>query len=523
MMNRRNLLQLLAASTAAATVARFDSAAAQQADARPALRIGVQALPPTLEPLNSITNIGLRPIDCLFDRPLVRDFKAEAHNPGKQIIVPQLATSVKHVEPLTWEMTLRPNVKLHDGTTLSSADIIATFSPERIGPKTPYPEGKILFGHIDKVTAVDDLTVRFATKTPDPIMDQRLAAYGGWIIGAKAVTEGGPDSVKTAPVGTGPYKLREFSRDTRVVFDSHDDYWMGKPAAREVSIDVVPEAATRVAGLISGEYDIVTNLLPDQVSQFEGYSDVEVISVPLDLLHALYYDTRGKVLSNVKIRQALNYAIDYDRLGKAIWGEKFSRPNGLQTPAFGDLYDPDRKFYPYDADRAKALLAEAGYKGEEIVLRLISGYYVGSEDAAQIIQSMWAELGINMRLELVESAQMLYQPGADIRMISVAFRFPDPLGGGVIVAFGPNAVPQQQGNWTPTNGYNETGAELMAAQEPAERKRLFQKMLDLFEQDAPATILYAANEIFAKRKTVNWTHYPLYYMDLRPDNLSFSA
>lgn len=523
MMNRRNLLQLLAASTAMTGVARLNPALAQDADTRPALRVAVQALPPTLEPLNSITNVGLRPIDLLFDRPLMRDFKAEAAASGTQIIIPQLALSVTRIDSLTWELKLRPDVKLHDGSVLSSADFAATFSPARIGAGTPYPEGKILFGHVTEVIAVDDLTVQIKTRTPDPIMDQRLAAYGGWIIGAKALAAGGPESPKTNPVGAGPYKLKEFVADTRVTFDSHDDYWMGAPAAKSVSIEVVPEAATRVAGVISGEYDIVTNLLPGQINQFDGYDDVEVLSVPLDLVHAYYYDTKGAALSDVRIRQALNYAIDYDMLGQAVWGGPFSRPNGLQTPAFGDLYNPDRTFFPYDPEKAKALLAEAGYAGQEIVLRLVSGYYVGSEDAAQIVQAMWGELGINLRLELVENAEQLYAPGADIRMVSAAFRFPDPLGGGVIVAFGPNSVTQQRGYWTPTNGYNETGEELLVAEEPAERKRLFQKMLDLFEEDAPATILYAANEIYAKRKAVMFTHYPLYYFDLRPTNFSFSG
>lgn len=523
MINRRNVLQLLAATTALSAPGRFSLAMAQATDKRPNLRVAVQALPPTLEPLNSITNIGLRPVDCLFDRPLVRDFKTEATTPGKQVIVPQLATSVRQIDPLTWEVKVRPDVVLHDGSKLSSADFVTTFSPSRIGAQTPYPEGKILFGHVVDVVAIDDLTVHFKTKMPDPIMDQRLAAYGGWIVGAKAIAAGGPNSPQTKPVGAGPYKLREFVADTRIVFDSHDQYWMGKPAAKQVSIEVVPEAATRAAGVISGEYDIVTNLLPGQIDQFRGYDNVEVISTPLDILHALYYDTKGATLSDVRIRQALNYAIDYEALGKAIWGDKFSRPNSLQTPAFGNLYDPNRTFYPHDAEKAKALLTAAGYKGQEIVLRLISGYYVGSEDAAQIIQAKWADLGIKMRLELVENAQQLYAPGAEIRMVSAAFRFPDPLGGGVIVAFGPNAVPQQRGYWKPTNGYNETGEALTKAEDPAERKRLFQKMLDLFEEDAPATILYAANEIYAKRKSVTFTHYPLYYFDLRPNNLAFTG
>lgn len=522
MINRRELVQLLGAGTALTAASRIVPALGQETNPRPALRIGVQALPPTLEPLD-VTNVSLRLTDCLFDRPLVRDFKAEAEESGGQVVVPQLATSVTRIDPLTWEIQLRPDVRLHDGSVLSSADVVATFSPERTGQDTAYPWGNILFGHVVEAIPVDDLTVQLRTETPDLLMDQRLAAYGAWIIGAQAFAENGPESVGTHPVGAGPYKLREFVTDTRVVFDSHDDYWMGRPAASTVTIDVVPEAATRVAGVISGEYDIVTNLLPGQVSQFDGYDDVEVISVPMDLIHAIFYDTTGPVVSDVRVRKALNYAIDYDMLGRAIWGDSFARPNGFQLPSFGDLYEPDRAFFFFDPEQARALLAEADYGGEEIVLRIIAGYYVGSDDAVQILQAMWGELGINVRLEFVENAQQYYEPGADIRMVSASFRFPDPLGGGAIAAFGPDAMPQQRGYWTPTNGFNETSEQLILAQDPAERRRLFQHLLDLFEEDAPATILYMANEIYAKRRSVTFTHYPLYYFDLRPNNLSFDA
>jgi peptide/nickel transport system substrate-binding protein len=521
MLTRRNGLYLLAACFAPSFV-KAGPDFSQTKENRPILRIAVQGLPASLEPLDAISNVGLRPITCLFDRPLRRDFAAEALNPGRSAVVPELATSLKRIDPLVWELELRPNVKLHDGTIFSAADLIATFSPERIGKATPYPEGRVLFGHIDGVERIDDLNVRFHTKTPDVIMDQRLAAYGSWVIGAKALSEIGLDGLRTKPVGTGPYKIAAFSRDRRLILDSHDDYWMGKPAACQVRIDVVPEAATRVAGLISGEYEIVTNLLPDQVPQFKGYEDIEVISVPLDLVHMLYFDTRRPNVSDPRVRTALNCAIDYEALGRAIWGPTFNRPNGLQTPAFGELYEPNRRFFAYDPNKAKRLLAEAGYKGEEITFRLASGYYVGSDDAAQIIQAMWNKVGIKMRLELVESRTKAAEAGADVYMTSAAFRFPDPLGGGAIVAFGPDSGIQKAGFWTPKTDYNAKAAALQQARDPAERRHLFQHLLDLFEREAPATILYAANEIYAKRKSVRFTHYPLYYLDLRPYNFSFS-
>lgn len=530
---RRDLLRLIGAGTATAALpgafSSITQAAGAQAagvpaagnDPRPVLRIAVQALPASLEPLETISNIGLRQTTCLFDSPLRRDFKAEAATPGTAKIDPQLATAVTRIDDLTWRMTLRPGVTLHDGSTLSAADVAATFAPGRIGPDTPWPEGRILFGHLAEVRTVDALTVDLVTRNPDPVMPQRLAAYGAWIVGAKAMAAGGPETMRTAPVGAGPYKLAEFVRDTRLVLSSHDDYWMGRPAAREVRIEVVPEAATRIAGLISGEYDIVTNLLPDQMPQLDGYDDVEAVAVPLDLVHMLFYDTRRPAVADARIRQALNHAIDYDALGRAVWGERFSRPNGLQTPAFGPLYDADRRHFPFDPARAKALLAEAGYGGTPVRMRLISGYYVGAEAAGQIIQAMWAQIGVPLELEFVESMKQALEPGADVRMISAAFRFPDPLGGGVVPAWGPDSAVQKRGFWS-SDRFNAAIAELRAAQETADRRRIFQHLLDLFDEEAPGVVLYGVNEVYGKRRPVNWTHYPLYYLDLRPDNLSFA-
>jgi peptide/nickel transport system substrate-binding protein len=112
--------------------------------------------------------------------------------------------------------------------------------------------------------------------------------------------------------------------------------------------------------------------------------------------------------------------------------------------------------------------------------------------------------------------------GADIYMTSAAFRFPDPLGGGAIATFGPDSAIQKAGFWRPDTDYNATCLALPQSEDPAERRQLFQHLLDLFEKEAPATILYAANEVYAKRKAIRFTHDPLYYLDLRPYNFSYA-
>jgi peptide/nickel transport system substrate-binding protein len=352
-------------------------------------------------------------------------------------------------------------------------------------------------------------------------MRNRLAAYAGWITSSNYLAEAGLEGMRVKPVGTGPYRLASFERDRRVVLDAFDDYWMGPPPARRVSISAVPEAASRLAGLQAGDFDLVTNLLPDQMPSLASDRRVEAVAVRLDFAHILYYDTRRPALRDPRIRRALNYAVDYDMMGRALWGEGFRRLPAFQLPSYGDLYDRDRQGFAYDPDKAKRLLAEAGWKGEDIVIRIPSDYYLNLLQAAQIVQQMWLAVGVPSRLDVRDSPASLTQPGADVRPVSVSFRFADPLGGGLMVHMAKDYFIQAQGFWTPI-AFNQISDAFRAATDPAERRRLWLRLLDEFEAEAPAMILYPVQEVFGKRRDLRFTHYPLYYMDLRSYNLGFA-
>jgi peptide/nickel transport system substrate-binding protein len=516
MLTRRSVL---AASLAApAIIARAVQA---QADARPVLRVAVQAVPPSLEPIESISNIGLRVTDNVFDTLIRRDYLAEAAD-GRSHLVPALATELVQRDPLTWVATLRPGVRLHDGREMSADDVVATFAPARMwGANAPFFEGRVAFSHLAEVAAEDAHHVVFRTRAPDPVMDKRLAAYCGWICSAQYLAQAGLEGMRTRPIGTGPYRIASFERERRVVLDAFDEYWMGRPPARQVVMTAVPEASARLAGLQAGDFDLVTNLLPDQIPALSQDRRVEAISVPLDFAHILYYDTRRPAMRDARVRQALNYAVDYDLMGRALWGENFHRMAALQLPSFGDLYDRTRVGFAYDPDRSRRLLAEAGWRGEEIVVRIPNDYYVNLLPATQIVQDMWRAVGVPSRLEVRESAATLTQPGADVRPVSVSFRFADPLGGGLMVHLSRDYFIQGQGFWTPTR-FNEIADALRAASAPAERRRLWLLLMDEFEAEAPAMILYPVQEVIGKRRDLRFTHYPLYFMDLRAYNLGFA-
>jgi peptide/nickel transport system substrate-binding protein len=505
---------------APALLTRPASAQPASPDTRPVLRVAVQGLPATLEPIESISNVGLRTTDMQFDTLLRRDFAAEAAT-GRPAVVPALATGLRQRDPLSWEITLRQGVILHDGREMTAEDVVATFSPDRMwGPQAPFYEGRVAFGHLTEVVAEGPRTVVFRTRVPDVVMAQRLAAYAGWICSAEYLAKAGLAGMRSRPVGAGPYHVSAFQHDQRLVLDSHDAYWMGRPAARRVEVTVVAEPLTRLAGLQSGDYDIVTNLLPDQAPTLAHDPKVEAVTVPLDFAHVLYYDTRRPALRDPRVRQALNYAVDYDSMGRSLWGPGFRRMAALQLPSFAALYDAERKGFAYDPDRARRLLAEAGWQRQEIVLRVPADYYLNLLPAAQIVQQMWQAVGVPCRLEVRENASQLEAPGADVRPTSIAFRFADPLGGGLMVHFAKDYFIQAHGYWQPTE-FNAVSDEFRAATAPAERKRLWWRLLDLFEAEAPALILYPVQEVIGKRRDLRFTQYPLYYFDLRPYNFGY--
>lgn len=505
----------LAAPAVLANVARA------QADTRPVLRIAVQALPPTLEPLETISNVGLRLTYNVFDTLLRRDFLAEGRD-GGQHLAPHLAIGLERRDPLTWEVILRPGVRLQDDGELTAEDVLSTFAAERMwGPQVQNFEGRVNFGHLAGVEATGRHSLLLRTRTPDVVMPHRLAAYGGWIHSARFYQASGLGGMRHRPVGSGPYRYASFERDQRVVLESHDAYWMGRPPARQIVFSVVPEASARLAGLQAGDFDLVTNLLPQQAEALAHHPKLEGADVALDFAHILYYDTRRPVLRDARVRRALNHAVDYETLGRSLWGDGFRRLAALQIPTFGALYDGGRKGFDYDPDRARRLLREAGYRGEELIIRITPGYYLQMSLAVQVIQQMWQAVGVNSTLQTRENLSLVTQPGADVRPTSIAFRFPDPLGGGLMAHLSRDYSLQKGGFWQPVR-FNEISDALAAATEPAERKRLWLALLDEYEAEAPALILYPVREYFAKRRAVRWTHYPLYYMDFRSYNLAFA-
>ncbi|HEY8427581.1 MAG TPA: ABC transporter substrate-binding protein, partial [Sandaracinaceae bacterium] len=242
--------------------------AAVAADDRPAVVVAVNELPRGLEPAETHGNVDIRVTYSIFDTLLRRDFE---RNDGT--LKPLLAESWKRLSPTEVEVKLRRGVTFHNGAPFDADDVVFTFSPERLtGKDAVIPGGRQYFGHLKEVQKIDSHTVRFVTKEPDPVFEQRLASYAAWIVSSRHWGSFRSDDpkwmqralreVRWNPVGTGPLKFAGYRKDQFVALEANDRYFLGKPNVKSVTFREVPELAARIAGLASGEFDIIVDVTP---------------------------------------------------------------------------------------------------------------------------------------------------------------------------------------------------------------------------------------------------------------------
>ncbi|AWM85454.1 ABC transporter substrate-binding protein [Microvirga sp. 17 mud 1-3] len=506
---------------------------AAHADDRPSLTVAVNQLARTLDPGANTGNVDVRIYYSIFDTLIRRDFAHPTPEGGAKL-VPGLAEKWTWTTPTTFEVKLRQGVTCHDGSPFNADDVMATFSPERLwGADAYYPDGKVYFSSLTSVDKVDDHTVRFTTAEHDAVLEHRLSSYMSFVICNEAWNRFRKDGVdhkkwmeeaeaalRWNPVGTGPYKFADYQKNDRIRLVAFDAYYEGKPAAKEVTFKSVPEVAARIAGLVAGDFDIAVEIPPDQWESLKSYSDLTLKTVPLENSHVVAFNTNDPILSDKKLRHALSLAIDRKALIDALWKGQTFTPNGYQLPSFGPLYDKDRKGYAYDPERARKLLKESSYKGQEISYRIIPNYYLYNVEAAQIIQEMWRDLGVNMRIDFVESFKDVRAKGVQIFPWSNTYRIPDPTGS-LLVLWGPESDAQNSHKlYTANPEFNELSKALYTESDPAKRRTIYARMQDLFEDDMPMTMLYNPVTGYAMKKTVHWEPYAQYYMDFRPSNLS---
>lgn len=477
------------------------------------LIVGVQALTASLDPARELGNVGTRISYTPYDTLIRRDFLNNNEH------VPSLATAWERLSDTELELTLRDDVTFHNGDPFTANDVVFTF--ERMlnaGTDSDLNEARTYFSTFTRVTRVDDYTVRIETAAPDPLLIKRLASWASWIVPKAYIESVGVEEFMRTGMGTGPYAFVSFEPDNELVMERYDGYWDDKPPAKQITFRVIPEVAARVTALINDEVQIITNIPPDQAAVLEGESTVGLREIALANVHVLSYNTNHPALADKKLRQALNLGIDRQLIIDTIWNGKAEPKRGHQFPEYGPLYNPDRPLTPYDPEQAKTLLAESRYDGGELEYQLQAGYYTNGEQVGEAIVAMWQEIGINAVIRVNDDSTTGKE--RQVHTWSNSSRLADP-DGSIWVLWGTESGVQKN-YWTAPAEFNRLGEEARATLDEKLRYDNYQQLLDIWEDEAPGTVLYDPHEFYGVSNAVNWSPYSFYYMDLRAYNLSFN-
>ena len=370
------------------------------------LRIGLSADVTTMDPHFLASQPNLTVGYHVFD--------ALVHVDERTRLIPGLAKSWRAVDATTWEFSLRPGVKFHDGSDLTAEDVI--FSLERPLNIKGSPGGFAAYVRpIVSKEIVDSLTIRLKTATPYGALPQDLNSV--MIVSKKLAANAAPEDFDSgrATIGTGPFKFVRFERSDRIEYVRNDNYWGGRPAWDKLTLRIIPTDPVRTAALLSGELDVIEHvppadrqrLLKNNKLRLEQTVSWRTIFLHLDQYRRqspLITDSAGKPLAknpfmDVRVRRAMSMAINRPAIVEQVM-EKLAVPaaNIVSPGVFG--HNPQLKVDIFNAEAAKKLLAEAGYpNGFAVTLSGPNNRYINDEQVLQAVAQMLTRAGIQTKVE----------------------------------------------------------------------------------------------------------------------------
>src|SRR5213592_2033055 len=443
----------------------------------------------------------------------VFDNLTSRHPDGK--LYPGLATEWKLQGQTAWAFKLRQGVKYHNGDPFTSAD--AKYSIERTYDPAAKTMVATALSTIDRIEAPDPYSLVIHTKKPDPLLPARLAFYGGQIVPKKYLESVGPDTFNQKPVGTGPVRFVSWTKDDRAVLEANPDYWGGKIEAERVVFRSIPETAPRIAALLKGEVDVITQLPPDQGERITGNPSTRVVGALYAGLYVLAVNSKRPPLDNPLVKQALSLAIDRNAIVKELWRGRGIVPSG--PIAKGDNhFDTTLAPLAYDPREARERLKKGGYKGEEVVIETTVGYTANDKPMSEAIQGMWRDVGINSKVEVIEYS-VRAQKNRDKSFKGLWWSDPTSTLGdpdGMMWRLLSPGGPQDY--WRHPR-FDELGEAARFSVDEKFRAEAYREMTKIFLEHFPWVPVIQPYEDYGLQKYVEWTPNPNQQFEVRRFNL----
>jgi peptide/nickel transport system substrate-binding protein len=352
----------------------------------------IESSPTNLDPRVGIDAQSERIDELLFDALLIRD---EHLN-----VQPGLAERWEIPDPLTYVFHLHHGIAFHDGRSLTSRDVKWTVDS--------LLEGKIrstksaAYRFVDRIDTPDDFTVVFHLKEPNSTLLWNLSEGASGI-----VPYGSLDEITRQPVGTGAFRFISAEQDKEIILARNEKYWGAKARLARIRFTIVPDATTRALELRKGSADAAINALSaDTVVALQREPNLQIERAPGTVLSYLAFNLKDSVLKDVRVRQAIAYAVDRSPLLQYIW-RGFAQPAQSILPKQSWAYDQEVPFYPHDPEKARQMLDAAGYPAHDGI-RFHLTMKTSTEESTRLMAAVWQqqlrEVGIALDIRTFEFA-----------------------------------------------------------------------------------------------------------------------
>ena len=402
---------------------------------------------------------------------------------------PDLAVSWENPDDLTWIFKLHEGVLFHNGEEFTANDV--KFTIERMmDPKTASP-GVTHIREIDKVEVLDKYTVKITTKAPYAALLASLGRYEMGMLNEKAVREAGDDYNKK-PVGTGPFSFEVWRPGDQVVVKKFDKYFKGEPKVDKIIFRGIPEEATRAIELESGGIDICMDFPPQDFDRVKNEGKFKMYEKPGVSTNYYGFNMEAKPFDNKKVRQAINYAVDIDALIDALYfgfAVKTQGPMSSLVWGFDETLPADP--YPYNVEKAKELLAEAGFS-KGFKTKLYSNTSGLNRSTSEMFQAFLAEVGIEAEVVTMEWGAFLAatREGVD-GMFTMGWSGTGDAEGALTYLYDSrNIGSSNRVRWNDPK-FDKFLADGRGTLDPVKRKAIYKEAQTYFNEEAPIVFMLA--------------------------------
>lgn len=438
------------------------------------------------------------------------------YQPGDKLVLgPGLAeTWAVSPDGLTYTFNLRKGVKFTDGTPFN-AEAVKFNLDRQLDTNNPYHTADMtfatnIFAQANSYRVVDENTFEIKLKKPFPGFLEQLTSFAaGGIASPEAVKKYGKDFFKN-PVGTGPFVLKEWKKDDQIVFTSNKSYWKGAPKLAQIICRTIPESATQLAELKSGGINLTFyGLNENDMTEAEKDSNVTVKSLPALSSYNVHFRMWKKPFTDLRLRQAVAYAINKENITKFVLQGHASPATGVM-PKASWAYMPTEP-YPYNPEKAKQLLAEAGYPNGGLKVDLLTNPHM--QPAAEAMQADLQAVGFVVELKRSEGGAFWDQLPTDVGdMIMDNWWLPNGDPDYLLGAMFNTTGIEKKSN---VDRYSNPEVDALLDQAASEsnqaaRADAYLKVQELVAKDVPNVPVYYLDNLFAYRNTVQGLEfYPL--------------